>query len=70
MKSTSWEEAKRQVHERRAAAGLPDRAPAEKEAAMDRLPAEVRAYGIAGSGRNGPDPEGDGDDGDPAYTVA
>ncbi|AZM91820.1 MULTISPECIES: XRE family transcriptional regulator [Streptomyces] len=47
MSGVGWEEAKRQVRERRAAAGLPVRSPAEKQAAMDRLMAEVRAYRLA-----------------------
>lgn len=47
MSAVGWEEAKRQVHERRVAAGLPVRSAAEKQAAMDRLLAEVRAYRLA-----------------------
>ncbi|MQY14341.1 hypothetical protein SRB5_45050 [Streptomyces sp. RB5] len=41
--SVGWEEMKRQVRERREAAGLPVRSATEKQAAMDRLMAEVRA---------------------------
>ncbi|MFD7259222.1 XRE family transcriptional regulator [Streptomyces sp. NPDC059874] len=47
MGAVGWEEAKPQVRERRVAAGLPVRSPAEKQAAMDRLMAEVRAYRLA-----------------------
>ncbi|MEU3408219.1 helix-turn-helix protein [Streptomyces sp. 3211.6] len=47
MNGIGWEEAKRQVRERRAAEGLPVRSAAEKRAAMDRLLAEVRAYRLA-----------------------
>ncbi|GAA3376958.1 helix-turn-helix domain-containing protein [Streptomyces sannanensis] len=47
MSSVSWEETKRKLHERRKAAGLPVRSPEEKQAAMDRLMAEVRAYRLA-----------------------
>ncbi|MFI6940464.1 XRE family transcriptional regulator [Streptomyces sp. NPDC050418] len=47
MSSVNWEEAKRQVRERRTAAGLPVRSAEEKRAAMDRLAAEVRAYQLA-----------------------
>ncbi|MBT1185637.1 XRE family transcriptional regulator [Streptomyces sp. CJ_13] len=47
MSAVGWEEVKRQVYERRAAAGLPVRSAAEKQAAMDRLVAEVRAYRLA-----------------------
>ncbi len=43
MNTVGWEEVKRQAHERRAAAGLPVRSAAEKQAAVDRLLAEVRA---------------------------
>lgn len=35
------------MRERRAAAGLPVRSAAEKQAAMDRLTAEIRAYRLA-----------------------
>ncbi|WP_405713192.1 hypothetical protein OG264_29490 [Streptomyces xanthophaeus] len=68
MSGVGWEEAKRQVRERRAAAGLPVRCPAEKRAAMDRLVAEVSAHPAgrdpAGAGAR---PEGRGDT---EYTVA
>jgi DNA-binding XRE family transcriptional regulator len=47
MSAVSWEEAKRRAHERRKAAGLPVRSAEEKQAAMDRLAAEVRAYRLA-----------------------
>ncbi|MFB7463216.1 XRE family transcriptional regulator [Streptomyces sp. NPDC056224] len=47
MSAVGWEEAKRRARERRAAAGLPVRSPEEKQAAMDRLMAEVRAYRLA-----------------------
>ncbi|WP_105973349.1 XRE family transcriptional regulator [Streptomyces geranii] len=47
MSTVSWEETKRQARERRAAAGLPVRSPQEKQAAMDRLTAEVRAHKLA-----------------------
>ncbi|MGW1033828.1 hypothetical protein ACWD4Z_16725 [Streptomyces antibioticus] len=52
MSTVSWEEAKRKARERRAAAGLPVRSAQEKEAAMDRLTAEVRAHKLANSGVN------------------
>ncbi|MFQ3562350.1 hypothetical protein QZN11_36880 [Streptomyces gramineus] len=47
MSAVSWEETKRKAHERRAAAGLPVRSAQEKQAAMDRLTAEVRAHKLA-----------------------
>ncbi|WP_329028645.1 XRE family transcriptional regulator [Streptomyces sp. NBC_01423] len=47
MSSVSWEETKRKARERRIAAGLPVRTAEEKQAAMDRLAAEVRAYQLA-----------------------
>ncbi len=47
MSSVNWEEAKRQVRERRTAAGLPVRSAEEKRAAMDRLAA------AAGVGKGG-----------------
>lgn len=47
MSAVGWDEVKRQVYERRLAAGVPVRSPAEKQGAMDRLMAEVRAYRLA-----------------------
>jgi predicted XRE-type DNA-binding protein len=47
MSATSWDEVKRQAHARRRAAGLPVRSAAEKDAAMVRLAAEIRAYKLA-----------------------
>ncbi|OMI39000.1 XRE family transcriptional regulator [Streptomyces sparsogenes] len=47
MSTVSWEEAKRRARERREAAGLPTRSAEEKQAAMDRLTAEVRAHKLA-----------------------
>ncbi|MFF8317541.1 XRE family transcriptional regulator [Streptomyces bobili] len=47
MSSVSWEETKRKARERRIAAGLSVRTAEEKQAAMDRLAAEVRAYQLA-----------------------
>ena len=47
MSSVSWEETKRKARERRMAAGLPVRTAEEKQAALDRLAAEVRAYQLA-----------------------
>ncbi|MEW2320900.1 XRE family transcriptional regulator [Streptomyces griseoincarnatus] len=47
MSPVSWEETKRRARERRAASGLPVRSPQEKQAAMDRLTAEVRAHKLA-----------------------
>lgn len=47
MNAVSWEESKRRARERREAAGLPVRSPKEKQLAMDRLVAEVRAYKLA-----------------------
>ncbi|WP_063735473.1 XRE family transcriptional regulator [Streptomyces sp. RTd22] len=47
MSAVSWEEAKRKARERREAAGLPVRSAPEKQAAMERLTAEVRAYRLA-----------------------
>ncbi|MFF4230761.1 XRE family transcriptional regulator [Streptomyces sp. NPDC001820] len=47
MSTVGWEEAKRRVRERREAAGLPVRSADEKQAAMDRLAAEIRAYRLA-----------------------
>ncbi|MEV5488019.1 transcriptional regulator [Streptomyces bobili] len=47
MSSVGWEETKRKARERRVAAGLPVRTAEEKQAAMDRLAAEVRAYQLA-----------------------
>ncbi|MDH6608508.1 putative XRE-type DNA-binding protein [Streptomyces sp. SAI-208] len=47
MSTVSWEETKRKARERRAASGLPVRSPQEKQAAMDRLTAEVRAHKLA-----------------------
>ncbi|MEV7036104.1 XRE family transcriptional regulator [Streptomyces sp. NPDC093272] len=47
MSAVSWEETKRKARERRAAAGLPVRSAQEKQAAMDRLTAEVRAHKLA-----------------------
>ncbi|MCX5526267.1 helix-turn-helix domain-containing protein [Streptomyces bobili] len=43
----SWEETKRKARERRIAAGLPVPTAEEKQAATDRLAAEVRAYQLA-----------------------
>ncbi len=42
MTTVGWEETKRRARERREAAGLPMRSAEEKQAAMDRLTAEVR----------------------------
>ncbi|MEW2493579.1 XRE family transcriptional regulator [Streptomyces sp. SID2888] len=47
MSTVGWEEAKRKLRERREAAGLPVRSAEEKQAAMDRLMAEVRAHRLA-----------------------
>ncbi|MFF4486871.1 hypothetical protein ACFY0F_10300 [Streptomyces sp. NPDC001544] len=47
MSTVSWEETKRKARERRAVAGLPVRSALEKQAVMDRLTAEVRAYKLA-----------------------
>ncbi|HZX40119.1 MAG TPA: helix-turn-helix transcriptional regulator, partial [Streptomyces sp.] len=47
MSTVSWEEARRKARERREAAGLPVRSVQEKQAAMDRLTAEVRAHKLA-----------------------
>lgn len=47
MSTVSWEETKRKARERREAAGLPVRSPQEKQAAMGRLVAEVRAHKLA-----------------------
>jgi len=47
MSAVSWEETKRRMRERREAAGLPVRSVEEKQAAMDRLTAEIRAYRLA-----------------------
>lgn len=47
MNTVSWDEAKRRARERREAAGLPVRSAQEKQAAMDRLIAEVRAHRLA-----------------------
>jgi|SwirhisoilCB1_FD_contig_31_11289789_length_748_multi_3_in_0_out_0_1 predicted transcriptional regulator len=47
MSSVSWEEVKRRADEKRKAAGLPVRSPEEKQADMERLLAEVRAYKLA-----------------------
>ncbi|MEO3871783.1 XRE family transcriptional regulator [Nonomuraea sp. B12E4] len=47
MSAASWDEVKRQAHERRTASGLPVRSDAAKEAAMARLKAEVRAHKLA-----------------------
>ncbi|GAA5070231.1 XRE family transcriptional regulator [Streptomyces similanensis] len=47
MSTVSWEETKRRARERREAAGLPVRSAQEKQAAMDRLTAEVRAHKLA-----------------------
>lgn len=47
MTTVGWEETKRKVRERREAAGLPVRSAEQKQAAMDRLVAEVRAYKLA-----------------------
>lgn len=45
--TVSWEEVKRRVDEQRKAAGIPVRSPEEKQADMERLLAEVRAYKLA-----------------------
>ncbi|MBW1600685.1 XRE family transcriptional regulator [Streptomyces sp. JJ66] len=47
MSHVSWEEVKRQARARREAAGVPTRTAQEKQAAMERLHAEVRAYRLA-----------------------
>lgn len=47
MSTVGWEEAKRKARERREAAGLSVRSADEKQAAMDRLTAEVRAFKLA-----------------------
>jgi hypothetical protein len=47
MSTVSWEETKRKARERRAASGLPVRSPREKQAAMDRSTADVRAHQLA-----------------------
>ncbi|UGY92722.1 XRE family transcriptional regulator [Streptomyces gobiensis] len=47
MNTVRWEDVKRQVYERREAAGLPVRTAEEKRAAMERLDAEIRAYKLA-----------------------
>jgi DNA-binding XRE family transcriptional regulator len=47
MSTVSWEETRRRARERREAAGLPVRSPAEKQESMDRLVAEVRAHRLA-----------------------
>ncbi|MFJ3650544.1 hypothetical protein [Streptomyces murinus] len=47
MSTVSWDEVKRQVDEQRRAAGLPVRSPEERQAAKERLLAEVRAYRLA-----------------------
>ncbi|MFC5832406.1 XRE family transcriptional regulator [Nonomuraea insulae] len=47
MSAASWDEVKRQAHERRKAAGLSVRSSAEKDTAMARLTAEIRAHKLA-----------------------
>ncbi|MEU2161146.1 XRE family transcriptional regulator [Streptomyces chengbuensis] len=47
MSAVRWEETKRRAHERRRAAGLPLRSGEDKQAAMNRLAAEIRAYRLA-----------------------
>ena len=47
MSTVSWKEVKRRADEQRRAAGLPVRTPEEREAAKERLLAEVRAYRLA-----------------------
>ncbi|MBB1259877.1 XRE family transcriptional regulator [Streptomyces alkaliterrae] len=47
MTTTRWDELKRQVYERREAAGLPMRTAEEKRQAMARLDATIRAYRLA-----------------------
>ncbi|WP_448330725.1 XRE family transcriptional regulator [Streptomyces sp. DSM 41534] len=47
MSTVRWEETKRKARERREAAGLPVRSEQKKQAAMDRLTAEVRAHKLA-----------------------
>lgn len=47
MSTVGWEQAKRDAQNRRAAAGRPVRTAEEKQAAVDRLIAEVRAYRLA-----------------------
>ncbi|RMI42057.1 helix-turn-helix domain-containing protein [Streptomyces triticirhizae] len=47
MSTVSWEETKRRAREYREAAGLPVRSATEKQEAMERLLAEVRAYRLA-----------------------
>ncbi|MEO3860372.1 XRE family transcriptional regulator [Acrocarpospora sp. B8E8] len=47
MSAVGWDEVKRKAHERRKAAGLPVRSQAEKDAAMGRMAAEIRAYRLA-----------------------
>jgi DNA-binding XRE family transcriptional regulator len=47
MSTVGWEETKRAMRARREAAGLPVRSAEEKQADMERLRAEIRAYRLA-----------------------
>ncbi|WP_320773145.1 XRE family transcriptional regulator [Streptomyces sp. CRN 30] len=47
MSAVGWEETKRRARERREAAGLPVRSSSQKQEAMARLTAEVRAHKLA-----------------------
>ncbi|MFH9943518.1 hypothetical protein ACH4OT_29890 [Streptomyces murinus] len=47
MSTVRWEDVKRRVHEQQRAAGIPVLTPEEKEAAKERLLAEVPAYRLA-----------------------
>ena len=47
MSTVGWEETKRRARMRREAAGLPVRSAQEKQEAMDRMAAEVRAHKLA-----------------------
>lgn len=47
MSTVSWEKTKRKARERREYAGLPVRSAQEKQAAMNRMAAEVRAHKLA-----------------------
>ncbi|WP_158239598.1 hypothetical protein [Streptomyces carminius] len=48
MSTVSWEDARRKARERCEAAGLPTRSAAEKQAATERLVAQVRVYRLTG----------------------
>lgn len=47
MSAANWDEVKQRARERRRASGLPLRSDSEKEAAMEKLAAEVRAHKLA-----------------------